>query len=320
MKDNTFPAAIWHEKENLDGKVVRVFVVVLRTRGCFWAKKSGCLMCGYNSESSDDITDAQIIAQVENALSSYQNEEFVKIYTSGSFFDTAEISTETQEKILERFGERCQRVLVETRPEFAERALQLMHHCQELEVALGMETASQTVLDKCVRKGTTVQQYLNAAEKLRSAGIRVRIYLLLKPPFLTEAEAIEDTLRSIQVAAKYADVISVNPVNVQKGTFLEKMFLRDEYRAPWFWSIFEVLKKARETIRIPVISHPSGSGKKRGIHNCGKCDEHCNNLLKKYNLTQEPDVLSYTCECKSVWEAQKNMENVLRYSPYLAME
>ena len=44
---------IWREKDLLDGKIVNAFVLILRTKGCYWAKKSGCLMCGYYKETYD---------------------------------------------------------------------------------------------------------------------------------------------------------------------------------------------------------------------------------------------------------------------------
>jgi radical SAM enzyme (TIGR01210 family) len=313
------PVAIWHEKENVGGRIERVLAVVLRTRGCFWAKKAGCLMCGYRNDTSDDVTDEHVLAQVERALAEYNEEEFVKIYTSGSFLDTNEIGAETQKKIIQMFGQRCEHVLVETRAEFAHRALELKSLVQNLEIALGLESANNIVLEKCVRKGIRVENYLDAARHLRTHGIRVRLYLLLKPPFLTEQEAMNDTLTSIIQVADFCDTISINPVNVQRGTYVEHMFIHEEYRPPWFWSLFEVIKSAKsQGISVPVISHPSGSGKSRGIHNCKKCDDKCINALRDYNLSQNVEPLQVDCKCRDVWLAQLQLENALRYSPHIA--
>ncbi|MCX8174288.1 MAG: archaeosine biosynthesis radical SAM protein RaSEA [Thermoplasmata archaeon] len=318
MDDRRIPAGIWHERELVDGRIEKVLAMVLRTRGCVWARKAGCLMCGYRNEALEEVSQEEILAQVENGLKELRGEEFVKIYTSGSFLDDSEISPETREKIFRRLGETCSHVLVETRPEFAMNAVGLTGIVPTLEIALGLETANDVVLARCVRKGAGVESYLGAMRELRKAKIKVRTYLLLKPPFLTEKEAIEDTLDSILAVAGYADVISINPVNVQRGTFLERMFLREEYRPPWFWSLFEVIKKAKAGVNTTIISHPSGAGKRRGIHNCRKCDDIAMDLLKKYNLTQKPEVLDLTCNCRSIWESQIEVETALRYSPYLS--
>lgn len=318
MVDRKLPASVWHEKEFVNGRIENVLVIVLKTRGCSWARRSGCLMCGYLNETLEDVTQEEILEQLENGLKKHRGEEFVKIYTSGSFLDDAEIQPTTREKIIRRLAERCTHILFETRPEFVANAIPLKEYVPVLEVALGLETTDNLVLAKCVRKGTIVENYFEAMKILRREGIKIRTYLLLKPPFLTEKEAIRNTLVSIQAVAEHTDVISINPVNVQKGTFLEKMFLRGEYRPPWFWSLFEVIKKGKASVNKTLISYPSGGGSSRGIHNCKKCDEKAMALLSEYNLTQNPDILELECECKRTWEAQLELETVLRYSPYIA--
>ncbi|MEM3396542.1 MAG: archaeosine biosynthesis radical SAM protein RaSEA [Thermoplasmata archaeon] len=317
MEDKKMPASIWHERELVDGKIEKVFAMVIRTRGCRWARKAGCLMCGYKNESIENVTQEDILKQIENGLKAYRGEEFVKIYTSGSFLDDDEIMPDTREKIMRILAEKCNHVLVETRPEFALNAIPLKGFVPSLEIALGVESTNNVVLTKCVRKGESVESYMMALEKLRMQGIRTRAYLLLKPPFLAEKEAIADTLNSIHTVARHTDVISINPVNVQKGTFLERMYLREEYRPPWFWSLFEVIKKARTSINKTIISHPSGAGKHRGIHNCRKCDEKAISLLREYNLSQKPEFLEMTCDCRNIWKSQIELEKVMRYSPYL---
>ncbi|MEM3445755.1 MAG: archaeosine biosynthesis radical SAM protein RaSEA [Thermoplasmata archaeon] len=318
MRDRKLPALVWHERELVNSRIERVLALVLRTKGCTWARKSGCLMCGYRNEAIPDITQDEILEQLENGLKEHGGEEFVKIYTSGSFLDDEELLPHTREKIIRRLAEKCTHVLVETRPEFAMNAIPLKELVPVLEVALGLETADSLVMEKCVRKGATVESYLRAMKALRGEGIRVRAYLLLKPPFLTEKESIENVLASIKAIAEYTDVISINPVNVQKGTFLERMFLRGEYRPPWFWSLFEVIRKGKACTTTAIISHPSGAGKPRGIHNCRKCDRKAIARLKDYNLTQKPEVLEFGCDCHQIWKTQLEVENALRYSPYLS--
>jgi hypothetical protein len=49
------PEALWKEEDLLDNEKVRAMVLILRTSGCWWSKKKGCLMCGYNSASDSSI-------------------------------------------------------------------------------------------------------------------------------------------------------------------------------------------------------------------------------------------------------------------------
>ncbi|PNX45885.1 MAG: radical SAM protein, partial [Thermoplasmata archaeon M9B1D] len=51
IKDTKEPVSFWSEKDILNKKVVDAFVIILRTRGCSWALKSGCSMCGYFNDS-----------------------------------------------------------------------------------------------------------------------------------------------------------------------------------------------------------------------------------------------------------------------------
>ena len=50
-----------------------------------------------------------------------------------------------------------------------------------------------------------------------------KAYLLLKPPFLSEKESIEDIINSINTIHNIVDIISINPCNIQKNTFVEKL-------------------------------------------------------------------------------------------------
>lgn len=68
---------------------------------------------------------------------------------------------------------------------------------------------------------------------------------MLKPLFLSEKQAMEDITRSIDDAAPYADTISINLCNVQKGTLVETLWEKGQYRPPWLWSIIEILQRAK---------------------------------------------------------------------------
>ena len=53
-------------------------------------------MGGYFNDSIwKDVSDKDILAQFDNAMTKYNDEKFVKIFTSGSFFDDKEIKPKT---------------------------------------------------------------------------------------------------------------------------------------------------------------------------------------------------------------------------------
>ena len=110
-------------------------------------------------------------------------------------------------------------------------------------VAIGLESSNEEVLRKCVRKGFTVKEYRRAAEALNAAGIPLRTYLLLKPPFLTE-RSVQDTISSIAFSSPFSESVSINPVNVQ--ILCSSRCFEGATIAPWLWSLVEVLRRGRK--------------------------------------------------------------------------
>jgi len=261
-------------------------------------------MCGYNEKASDgSITGDDILAQFEKAWGSYDNHSIVKVYTSGSFTDEKEVPLAAREGILGRVKESGAKMLFESRPEFinAESMQDCVSICPNLEVAIGLESANDRVLEKSIHKGFTFSDYERAASSALKAGATVRTYLLLKPPYLTEEESINDVINSISKASQYSRVITVNPVNVQRRTRVEKLWKSWAYRPPWLWSIVEVLRRAESGDSL-LLSSMVGAGSDRGPHNCGSCDADVVASIDGFNLTQDERKLEKRdCGCREKW-------------------
>jgi len=315
LKDKDRPEAIWKEEDIVDGQRVKALVVIFRTIGCWWSRKKGCLMCGYNQAASGSgIGEEQLLKQLEIAKSKLQGEEMVKIYTSGSFLDEREIPLVVRERILQEFST-CKRILFESRPEFVTEESLSTLPADKVEIALGLESANDLVLRKCINKGFDASDYERAAALIKGKGMRVRTYLLLKPPYLTERQAMTDTLSSIDFAFRFSDSISINPVNVQRDTLVESLFRRGDYRPPWLWTLVEVLREGRSKTDVRVFSSPSGAGTPRGAHNCGKCDEGVIAAIERFAFSQDlKELEGLDCECKSRWRAQLELQDAMRTS------
>ncbi len=271
-------------------------------------------MCGYNLASDAGIGLEDLRAQLETAKERYDGENFVKIYTSGSFLDAREIPMELREEVVDAFGE-AERILFESRPEFVtEENIQDLKD-RRISVAMGLESGTDRVLRDCVRKGFTTADYERAAFLLRAKGIPLRTYLLLKPPFLTEREAIEDARRSIAYASPYSESVSVNPVNVQKETVLEGLWRRGDYRPPWLWSLAEVLKEGKGLEGTRLFSSPSGGGTPRGVHNCLDCDRGFLEAIERFTFSQdEREFEGLDCRCRLEWKALVEVQDAMATS------
>ena len=306
----------WVETEALDGARVPAFVLILRTRGCYWADTKGCSMCGYARDTlGRSASPAEIAEQLRRALSRYRDEPYVKVYTSGSFLDDREVDPASRTAIVRAFSGRARRFLFETLPEFAQPAtLAPLREAfaGELEVALGLETTDPVVLAHYVHKNAPPSAYFDAAARVRAAGARAKAYLLLKPPYLAESEAVADVVRSIEEASSRFDALSVNPVHIQGGTVVEWLYRRGRYRPPWLWSVVEALRlgaKLRGSARL--VSFPTAGGLPRGPHNCRACDTRVLAAIEEASLDQRFEVLDgLDCACRGSWEAANRYEPV----------
>jgi archaeosine synthase beta-subunit len=305
---------LWTEAEALGPDRVSAFVLILRTRGCYWADLKGCSMCGYAKDTlGRSATPAELAEQLARAVGRYRDEPYVKLYTSGSFLDDREVDPASREAIVGAFSGRARRLLFETLPEFAtpERLEPLRRaYAGELEVALGLETTDPGVLARLVHKSAAPAEYLAAADRVRRLGLRTKAYLLLKPPYLTEGEAIDDVVRSVEAAAPHFDALSINPVHIQNGTVVEWLYHRKRYRPPWLWSLVAALARGAQVRGgARLVSFPTAGGLARGPHNCGRCDRDVLRAIETASLDQAFGALEgLACGCRAEWETTARLE------------
>lgn len=305
------PVAAWIDRERLGDEVVPALTLILKSGGCSWNR---CLMCGYRHfrYTGDEASLTALIRSqlrwVEERFSGGQEYGMVKIFTSGSFLDPLEVPAGARREILSAL--RGKAVIVETRPEFVTE--EAVRECMEdldtgsgrvsFSVAIGLETSDDAIREKCMNKGFGFDDFLRASRTARHTGAGVKAYLLQKPPYLTEREAIEDVIRSIHDVRPHADAISLNPCTVQKGTEVERLWRHGAYRPPYLWSVILGLSKAEGG----VICDPVGGGTPRGPHNCRECDGELVRGIKDYSLSGDRSLLetllAVDCSCKKEWE------------------
>ena len=311
------PVSVWNEYDFLKGKVVDAFVIILKTRGCSWAHKSGCSMCGYfNDTLWDDISKEDMLSQFENAMHRYSGQKFVKIFTSGSFFEEKEVAPIVQESIFNKLKETTEKISVESRPEFItdkrlSRVNDIITPCN-LEIGIGLETANDYVRENCLNKGFTFKDYTKAVKIIKGYDFDLKTYVLIKPPFLTEKESIRDSVETVKKIKDETDMISFNPVNVQKNTFVNYLWMKKRYRPPWLFSVLEILKESKKIVNTVIIKCDiSGGGSTRGAHNCKICDRKFLDSISSFSLSQDVEVFSnLDCECKERWLDQIDIEDL----------
>lgn len=322
--DLEVPTKVWTEPERYGEDVVDALVVILKTRGCTWALQGGCTMCGYVNDSMvRRVEVTHLLAQFHRALSAaHKGQPVVKLYTSGSFLDGAEVHPEAQVGILAAMPPGVRKVTVEAQsvhatPERVQAVRAALAPEVELEVALGLESASPEVLRYSVNKLDTFEDFIHACDSARASGVKSKAYILVKPPFLTEREAIEDAARTATLAGQHADVVSLNACNVQSRTLVERLWRRGLYRPPWLWSLAEIIRRSHG-VRARIRCDPVGACTPRGAHNCGNCDARILRHIEAYSLSARLEALECDpCACQEAWRDTLELEGFQQGAPML---
>lgn len=190
--------AFVEEELGPDGTLWPVATILLTNRECPFR----CLMCDLWQNTLDETVPVGAIpAQIERALASLPSARAIKLYNAGSFFDPAAIPRDDWPRIgaLVRGFER---VIIECHPAFiTEEALEFARLVAPatLEVAIGLETVHPEILEK-LNKRMTVTQFQHAAALLQKNKIELRVFLLVRPPFMNEKDGVEWACRSLEVA------------------------------------------------------------------------------------------------------------------------
>jgi radical SAM enzyme (TIGR01210 family) len=224
------PQAFLVEDEcDASGTVMPVATIFLTNRECPWR----CLMCDlWRNTLVDSVPVGAIPEQIEFALRQLPPARHIKLYNSGSFFDRRAIPPEDFPAIAEQVRE-FERVIVECHPALiGDAALRFRDLLAgHLEIAMGLETAHPIVLEK-LNKRMTLAHFAQAAEFLRAHDISLRVFVLVKPPFLDEAEAIEWARRSADFAFDCgAEIVSLIPTRAGNGA-LDALMASGEFAAP----------------------------------------------------------------------------------------
>ncbi len=181
-----------------DGSVVPVATIFLTNRECPWR----CLMCDlWQNTLTERLPPGAIPEQIDHALAHLAPARQIKLYNSGSFFDSQAIPVEDYEAIARRVAG-FERVVVESHPALVgPRCVHLRDLLSpaQLEVAMGLETVHPEAGPR-LNKRMTLDQFARAADFLQEIGAALRVFILVKPPFLEEAEALEWAVRSLDFA------------------------------------------------------------------------------------------------------------------------
>ena len=151
-----------------------------------------------------------------------------------------------------------------------------------LEVAMGLETVHPEILPR-LNKGMTLEQFSSAANALRWNAIDLRAFILVKPPFLGEQEALHWAGRSLDFAFLCrASAAALIPTRGGNGA-LDELAARGDFAPPRI----ETLEASQEYgLRLQCGRVFADLWDLEKFAVCGSCYTARHSRLREMNLRQ----------------------------------
>jgi len=228
--DPTRPYAFFVEQEcSATREIVPIATVFLTNRECPFR----CLMCDlWRNTLRNSVPAGAIPAQIDYALAQLPSARQIKLYNSGSFFDSKAIPVEDYPAIAARV-KAFERTIIECHPSLLKQNYLKFRDSlpNQLEVAMGLETVHPEILER-LNKRMTLDQFSAAAEHLRQNNSDLRVFILVQPPFMKPHEALYWAERSLDFAfACGATAATLIPTRSGNGA-LEVLAKNGEFTPP----------------------------------------------------------------------------------------
>lgn len=314
----------------LDGQRVERVIIYLRGKGCEWSCKrnGGCLMCGhyYGTSQGKELPKGAYFEQFKEEIVKYDfsNIPILCIYNAGSILNGDEVPTDELLKMLQLANDysNIKRIVLESRPEYVTTEIlgKISEICKDkiVEIGIGLETVNDEIRDRCVNKGFKFIDYIEAVCRIKKySNLRVLTYLTVKPLFLTIEESLNDVVKSIQDIYIYTDIISLEPISIQKNTVVDYLYELGIYQPPKGWMIKDIIYQIKELGILEEFELRIGGFEffpipDKVIGNCESCNRKLYEAIDMYNATKDDSIIEkLECDCYDEYLKEKENETGL---------
>lgn len=307
----------------LQGMLLKRKRIVLLAPACVSAT---CTMCPLPNEAIDinrrAFSQENLIRQFEHAFcqSDIHSFDAVTVYCNGNFFADREISPKVRNSIYKRLAQSSAKYLiVESLPNFItaqsiKTAKELLGRVR-LVVSMGLQSADDDVRDVAINTVCTKEAFERVVHMLNECTFIPQVFCMVKPPFLTEQEAIGDAVGTLEyVQGLGVHEVILCPTKVSRHTVLSKIFTSKRFSPPWFWTIVTILNswQARRPEFMPIVATSVMRKTQYDLawsHSCDMCQDLFMSAFNMYNRSRNVgEFQSINCTCKREYELAKVSE------------
>jgi len=315
--------------------------IIIRGVGCSWYNSSGCYICSYSGKQFKRLKAIEYYEEYGKLLYDQFVRAFKKIdwsnipilclYNSGSIFDPKQIPVESFIKILKTIAKTP--YIYEVRIESAARHvnndyLEILNHYigsqKKIVIGVGLESSNEWIRNKLVNKNLQVSEFEYASSLIKNHGMELCTYVLLKPPLISESDAIKDSVNSILYSFDQgSSTVSLEAMNIQSNTIAELLFKQGWYNPPWLWSIINVLKNVNSNCKkdqyisiggLRIVPQPQAYSK-----NCNECTNVILKMMREYNMEHDYDTFMNklpNCNCSNTWSKNLKLNKVASWEDW----
>ena len=300
-----------HKSDSIlfDGKTRTRKRIVLLTTGC---DIGTCTMCPFPNESMAAVKSKNLCNQFDNSFKNddINNHEVITIFCNGNFLSDREMPIEARSHMYRKFtNSNSQIMCIETLPQFVNEdkieTFKRESNGKRLAVFMGLQSSNDFIRNVAINTTCTKGNFEEAVKLLQKNDFIPVPFVMIKPPFLLEDEAIIDTIDTL----KYLTTIGVThatlcPTRVAPKTVLEKMYNDGMYQTPWIWSVIEILRNHRDQGGLKPMVNTTELKSDQNLdstcaYGCPKCKDKLITNIEKFLFTRDFDLLdNLSCICQ----------------------
>jgi radical SAM enzyme (TIGR01210 family) len=293
------------------GRIYKRKKIILAAPGCTAAT---CTMCPIPNEAfyglrlnftPEDFIRQFYAAFEDEPIDSYQ---LISVYNSGNWFANREIPAAARQGIYQIIAQsQCEGIMVESLPQFitAQAIAEAKAYLggKRLFVGIGLQSVDDLIRNLCINTTCTKEQFERASHLLWENRYTAKVYLMVKPPFLTEHEAVVETVQSIRYVSDLGfEDVSICPTRIAPYTIAAELARRGTYSPPSLWTIVDILNKVNAVcnIRVACLDINGRDSDTDYPRTCPSCTRVLLEALRTFNTERDLSVFTtLDCSCRA---------------------